>query len=178
MPLQKAVRRELTVSYRSTVEIMRLAEAVFSNFPAPGIAPPKTVLRHGDEPITQAYSGRAGQAVAVARIIRLWQAQGMATVAVIGRDEQALKALQKALPEDLGARLLSADDPEALSGAMLAPASAVKGLEFDAVILADAGESAYPFDPRAARLLYVCLTRALHKLAILYEGNLTKLLAQ
>ena len=177
-PLRSAVRRELTVSYRSTVEIMKLAEAVFSRFPAPGIAPPKTVLRHGDEPIVEAYSGRAGQANAVERITRLWQAQGMTTVAVIGRDEQSLKALFKALPEDIGARLLSADDPEALSGAMLAPASAVKGLEFDAVILADAGEDAYPFDPRAARLLYVCLTRALHKLAILYEGELTKLLAQ
>ncbi len=178
VPLQKAVRRELTVSYRSTVEIMKLAEVVFSHFPAPGIAPPKTVLRHGDEPLLEAYSGRAGQAKAIERITRQWQAQGMATVAVIGRDEQALRALQKALPGDIGAKLLSADDPEALSGAMLAPASAVKGLEFDAVILADADASAYPFTPRAARLLYVCLTRALHRLAILYDGDLTKLLAQ
>ena len=177
-PLQKAVRRELTVSYRSTVEIMKLAEAVFSHFPAPGVAPPKTVLRHGDAPIVEAYSGRTGQAEAITRIIRLWQAQGMATAAVIGRDEQALKGLLKALPEELHAKLLSADDPEALSGAMLAPAGAVKGLEFDAVILADADDTSYPFEPRAARLLYVCLTRALHRLAILHEGELTKLLVQ
>ncbi len=71
----------------------------------------------------------------------------------------------------------SAEDPEALSGVMLAPAGAVKGLEFDAVMLADAGASSFPDDPRSARLLYVCLTRALHKLAVLHEGPLTPLLS-
>ena len=77
----------------------------------------------------------------------------------------------------MGAKLLSADDPEALSGVMLAPAGAVKGLEFDAVILADVDAETFPDDPRSARLLYVCLTRALHKLAVLHEGRLTPLLS-
>ena len=174
--LLKAVRRELTVSYRSTVEIMRLAEAVFAHFPAPGIAPPKTVLRHGDPPLARAYVGRAAQAKFVDQIAREWQAQGMSSIAVIGRSEAALKELLKALPKSLGAKLLSADDPEALSGVMLASAGAVKGLEFDAVILADVSVGSFPADPRSARLLYVCLTRALHKLAALYEGSPTPLL--
>ncbi len=175
--LSKAARRELTVSYRSTVEIMRMAEAVFARHPAPGIAVPKTVLRHGDEPVVEEYDSRAAQTKAVDRLAREWQEQGMATIAVIGRNEAALRELLKALPKTLEAKLLSADDPEALSGVMLAPAGAVKGLEFDAVILADVGAESFPDDPRSARLLYVCLTRALHKLAVLYEGPLTPLLS-
>ena len=102
----------------------------------------------------------------------------MASIAVIGRSEAALKELLKALPKELGAKLLSADDPEALAGVMLASAAAVKGLEFDAVMIADAGSEAFPADPRSARLLYVCLTRALHKLAILHGGPLTPLLGE
>ena len=175
--LSKAVRRELTVSYRSTVEIMRMAEVVFARHPAPGIAPPKTVLRHGDEPVVEAFKGRAAQARAVHRLAREWQEQGMASIAVIGRSEAGLRELLKALPKPLGAKLLSADDPEALSGVMLTPAGAVKGLEFDAVILADVDAETFPDDPRSARLLYVCLTRALHKLAVLHEGRLTPLLS-
>ncbi len=174
--LQRAVRRELTVSYRSTVEIMHLAEAVFSHFPAPGIAPPKTVLRHGDPPVAREFKGRAAQTKIVDQLAREWQQQGMSSIAVIGRNEAALRELLKALPKSLGAKLLSADDPEALSGVMLASASAVKGLEFDAVILADVSCEAFPADPRSARLLYVCLTRALHKLAVLHEGDQTPLL--
>ncbi len=174
--LREAVRRELTVSYRSTVEIMAMAEKVFARFPAPGIAPPKTVLRHGSAPVVEAAAGLGALAAAVARLARVWQAQGMASIAVIGRDEARLKALLKALPGELGAKLLRADAADALSGVMLAPATAVKGLEFDAVILADAGEAEYPEDPAAARLLYVCLTRALHHLAILHGGALTRLL--
>ena len=176
--LSKAARRELTVSYRSTVEIMRMAEAVFARFPAPGIAPPKTVLRHGDEPVVEEYGSRAAQAKAVDRLAREWQDQGNVSIAVIGRNEAALRELLKALPKTLGAKLLSADDPEALTGVMLAPAGAVKGLEFDAVILADVGAEVFPDDPRSARLLYVCLTRALHKLAVLHEGPLTPLLSK
>ncbi len=175
--LENAVRRELTVSYRSTVEIMALAAAVFRRHPAPGIQPPQTVLRHGEPPAFQRCEGAAEKARTVAALAEKWQAEGLASIAVIGRDERALKALKKALPPSLGARLLSADDPEALSGVMLAPASAVKGLEFDAVILADAGAASFPADGRSARLLYVCLTRALHALAVLYEGEITPLLA-
>ncbi len=174
--IQKAVRRELTVSYRSTVEIMRLAEAVFSHFPAPGIAPPKTVLRHGDAPSVALFTGRAAQARAVEGLARAYLEQGMASIAVIGRNEPALRELLKALPKSLNAKLLNGDDPEALGGVMLAPAGAVKGLEFDAVILADVSCDAFPADSRSARLLYVCVTRALHKLAILHEGELTPLL--
>ena len=59
---------------------------------------------------------------------------------------------------------------------VLAPADAVKGLEFDGVIVADAGEREYPARALDSKLLYVCLTRALHRMAVFYEGRPTPLL--
>ena len=52
----------------------------------------------------------------------------------------------------------------------------MKGLEFDAVILADADGETYPARALDARLLYVCLTRALHRMAVFDEGSPTELL--
>ena len=61
---------------------------------------------------------------------------------------------------------------------LAAPASAVKGLEFDGVIMLHANEECFPDQELDARLLYVCLTRPLHRLAVLYEGALSPLLAE
>ncbi|MNH35116.1 Helicase IV [compost metagenome] len=49
-----------------------------------------------------------------------------------------------------------------------------KGLEFDAVLIADASEEAYSH--LDAKLLYVGCTRALHKLQLLHTGQLTSLI--
>lgn len=49
-----------------------------------------------------------------------------------------------------------------------------KGLEFDAVLIPDADETAY--GSADAKLLYVGCTRALHRLKLLYEARLTPLI--
>ena len=48
----------------------------------------------------------------------------------------------------------------------------------DGVIIANASEARFPNTELDARLLYVCLTRPLHRLACLYEKTLTPLLAE
>ena len=50
-----------------------------------------------------------------------------------------------------------------------------KGLEFDAVIINDASEEIYSSNNDLdMKLLYVAITRALHELTIIYNGDLTK----
>ena len=52
-----------------------------------------------------------------------------------------------------------------------------KGLEFDVVIIADADDSIYNSDSLLdMKLLYVAMTRALHKLEIIYTNNICKYL--
>lgn len=50
-----------------------------------------------------------------------------------------------------------------------------KGLEFDQVIVADADSETYTTGYDRS-LLYIACTRAMHKLALLYTGEQTKLL--
>lgn len=101
----------------------------------------------------------------------------MSSIAVIDRSDAQLKSLLKKLPADLGATLLDINQSEYAGGVTLAKAADVKGFEFDGVILADAGAGRFPDKELDARLLYVCLTRPLHRLACLYQGELSPLLS-
>ena len=109
--------------------------------------------------------------------MRAWQADGLKSIAVIDRTAAQLKAIAQALPVDLNAQLLDVEAAEYEAGLMLARATDVKGFEFDGVIITNAGEKRFPDRELDARLLYVCLTRPLHRIACLYDRQLTPLLA-
>ena len=157
---------ELVTSYRNTVEIMEFATRVLRAMPVKGLSEAKPVLRHGDAPIFE-----EGGTEKAAELAEKWHAEGMSTIAVIARSHKTLRKMS----EKYGWPVLDPEGEEYPNGIMLAPADAVKGLEFDAVIIADADAETYPMQPLDARLLYVCLTRALHKMAVLYEGTPTGL---
>ena len=158
---------ELVTSYRNTVEIMDFATRVLKAAPIAGLSAAKPVLRHGDEPVFS--KGTADEA---AKLARKWHEEGMAAVAVIARSRKVLNGLSGMY----GWPVIDPEAEEYPSGIMLAPADAVKGLEFDGVIVIDADEDVYPARTLDARLLYVCLTRALHKMAVFYKDVPTPLL--
>ena len=83
-----------------------------------------------------------------------------------------------AMTHGISGWVLNAGDGEYTGGVVVAAATCVKGLEFDCVIMADAGEKCFADAPLDGRLLYVCLTRPLHELAVLYGGELTPLLRE
>jgi DNA helicase-2/ATP-dependent DNA helicase PcrA len=69
--------------------------------------------------------------------------------------------------------LVQSKQPAYKGGLTVVPVYLSKGLEFDAVLIADAGEKSYRDGD--AKLLYVGCTRALHKLQLLHRGDLTPL---
>ncbi|MBQ2955047.1 MAG: RNA helicase, partial [Clostridia bacterium] len=174
----KAVMHHLVTSYRNTIEIMNTALRVARKRPVPGQQDAKPVLRHGPEPEFIRFTSQKEQAERIASLIRQWQTEGMSSITVIDRTDAQLKALLKKLPSDLGATLLDVGKSEYSGGVTLAKAADVKGFEFDGVIIADAGAERFPDRELDARLLYVCLTRPLHRLACLYGKELTPLLAE
>jgi len=174
----KAVMHHLVTSYRNTMEIMNTALRVADKRPVPGQQAAKPVLRHGPEPEFMQFASAKDQAEKIAQIIRKWKEEGMSTIAVIDRTDAQLKALMKKLPEELGARMLDVNGEEYAGGVTLAKAADVKGFEFDGVILADASEERFPDRELDARLLYVCLTRPLHRLACLYGKEISPLLGE
>jgi DNA helicase-2/ATP-dependent DNA helicase PcrA len=129
---------------------------------------------------------RAGEKVRLRRTDDVAQAvigevrrmqQHHASVAVVGRTEVECDTLYAALKAaDLEPQRITADQQRYLGGLSVIPSYLTKGLEFDGVIVPDAGAHHYGLNHRDARLLYVVCTRALHELSLLYTGEISPLL--
>ncbi|RJL27137.1 HelD family protein [Bailinhaonella thermotolerans] len=153
----------LTVNYRTPAEIMEPAADVLRAV-APGQEPPESV-RHGGHRPRAARMGPDGLPCLVDRELH---AVGAGRLAVIA-SRAWLPAACRALPRAAAAGL---DDP-----VVLLTATAAKGLEFDAVIVADpAGILAE--SPAGGRDLYVALTRATRRLTVVHDGDLPPVLSR
>ena len=162
-------RNDLVTSYRSTVEIIELAKRVWQNAPVPVEAEIQPVLRHGDAPLIEHTKNAAAR---IAQQLEEWK--HLPSVAVITRTEKEADALVKKLPDYV--RRLDIQGEEYHAGVVVGSAASVKGLEFDGVILADASANVYGETMADAKLLYVALTRALHRMCVFHTGEITPLL--
>lgn len=172
----RASLHPLRTSYRSTVEIMQFASRVAKRRPVPGQVLARPVLRHGDAPSLFGFADAKSRDAFLGRTMPQLRAEGLTTIALIGRDARACEQLIKVLPASLDAHLVKAGDTRYAGGVLVIPATLVKGLEFDCVVMADIGEAAFADEELGARLLYVCLTRPLHKLVCCHIGPVTPLL--
>ena len=174
----KADLKQLTVSYRNTVEIMDLAQAVAGRYPIPGVCETKPVLRHGEEPrIIRAENDRERLEL-IRNRVRTWQEEGYHSIALIEKTAEQARKLFRQIGADLDARLLSETDSEYRGGVMVLPASIAKGMEFDCVGICDASADNFPEDEFLCRILYVMMTRPLHRLCIWHKGEITPMLAE
>jgi len=130
-----------------------LPEAVPRDGPPPEFAPCRT-----DEELETSV-----QAIA----LRLAATRG--SVAVIapdrGRARQALGWVSA-----MGFAAAGSVPGEGAAPRWVAPLGAVRGLEFDAVILLDAGHRVYCEPGSGPRRLYTAVTRALHELCVVWSG--------
>ncbi|WP_168119039.1 UvrD-helicase domain-containing protein [Paenibacillus sp. HB172176] len=165
---------ELNRSYRSTMEIIEFANVILGGMTG-GVKPAVPVFRSGD-PVEAVGVADERWLEAIAGILTDWQGAGeFDTIAVIGRTAKECEAIHEALQESgFQASLVVSKQPEYGGGLTVVPAYLSKGLEFDAVLIADAGREAY--GELDAKLLYVGCTRALHRLKLLYRGERTALL--
>ncbi|MGG4032517.1 ATP-binding domain-containing protein [Paenibacillus cisolokensis] len=166
---------ELDRSYRSTMEIIEFANRVLAGMDG-GVRPAVPVFRSG-EPVEIERTEPENWLAAVEESVRSWQAEGRyKTIVVIGRTARECALLYERLAAGgLYAALVESSQPSYGGGLTVVPVYLSKGLEFDAVVMADAGEAAY--GDADAKLLYVGCTRALHRLKLLYRGRLTRLVS-
>ena len=153
---------ELTVNYRTPAQITREAERIARDAGLP-ITPTRAV-REGDWPIRRVAADAAGLADAVAEAVAHDRGiDGEGTLAVIATATD-VEAVAAAVRERFG------DDAARGAAGLTRPISVLtgyeaKGLEFDAVVLADpralAAESV-----RGAASLYVAMTRPTQRLTL------------
>lgn len=164
-------RRELTINYRTPAEIMALAERV-RRVTAPNLRPANAVREAGAEPTVERVAPGSLERATARTVRRELEAIGEGTVVVI-----APGSMLGSLSDAIGVDAIRAHDPDARLGARvtLADADVVKGLEFDAVVLV---EPAVLVDEHAQglRALYVALTRATRRLAIVHAEPLPRVL--
>ena len=171
----KAGMTQLTVSYRNTVEIMNLAQAVAGKYPIAGVRETKPVLRHGEPPRFFRAANEKERLALIRDQVRAWQQEGFHSIALIEKTEEQARKLYRTAGKELNARLLSETDSDYRGGVMILPAGIAKGMEFDCVAVCDASEENFPEDEFLCRVLYVMLTRPLHRLAIFHKGERSKL---
>ncbi|MBB6637009.1 HelD family protein [Cohnella thailandensis] len=162
---------ELDRSYRSTTEIIEFANRILSGMEGE-VKPAVPVFRSGDPVETVAVEASSSAlAKEIASTIQAWSGgTGISTIAVLCRTAAKSKLLHAELQKaGVEASLLQADQQAYHGGITVLPSYLSKGLEFDAVILADADRESYAAED--AKLLYVACTRALHRLKVLYQGE-------
>jgi DNA helicase IV len=161
----------LTINYRTPAEIMAVAADVLASV-APAEKPPESVREEGIPPRALASSAplAAGAATVVgADLAEMGEEGRLAVIAPSAR----MPELARVLPE-----AVSGDRAEVLeSPVALLTVGQAKGLEFDRVVLVDpAGILAQ--SPAGGHDLYVAITRATHRLTVVYDGDLPAPLAR
>ena len=174
----QAQLKQLTVSYRNTVEIMNMAQHVAKHRPIPGICETKPVLRHGEAPRIIRAANEKERLAMIVEQVRSWLGEGFHSIALIEKTAEQAKALHRRIGPELDARLLSETDAEYRGGVMILPAGIAKGMEFDCVGVCDASAENFPEDEFLCRVLYVMVTRPLHRLRIWHKGEPSPLLAE
>jgi DNA helicase IV len=166
---------ELSVNYRTPSEIMAVAGDVLAAVD-PDSEPPSSVRDAGFPPYSHRVSDDGDLAATVASVVATARAAvGDGKVAVITPDrcyDEIVSAVKSAFPSEIGTGAAGLDTPIAVLEVIEA-----KGLEFDAVVLAEPAVWMAAGD-RGLRDLYVALTRATQRLDVVHVGELPSLLGR
>ncbi len=167
----------LEQSYRTTVEIMEAANNVMEKLDNKDLVRAKPVIRHG-EPVE--YIQKSGISDVAADIVeKIEQAKklGHKTIAVICKTmEECSQILPMIKKADKNISIITGNEKEYKSGIVVVPSYLSKGLEFDVVLISNASSEYYTKSDLDIKLLYVAMTRPLHKLCIYHTGEISNLL--
>lgn len=167
----------LEQSYRTTVEIMDAANNVIKALGDDNLPLAKPVIRHG-EPVTVKEMNNLKD-LTEDIIIKIKESlkDGFKSLAIICKTLQECIEMKTQLSKHkIRVGLISGTEKDYSGGIVLIPSYLVKGLEFDVVIIANASSEVYRKEELDIKLLYIAMTRPLHRLHIYSIGKKTELL--
>ena len=158
----------LLTSYRSSPEITALFTGLLDEREQLRLT---SVQRPGVEPVIRSFAEKDAYLAALHEAVA---EPGEGLTAVVAESDARVNWLSKQLGD--AARVIRGDVSLPARGVVLMPLRVAKGLEFDHVIVPDAQAEVYPDTPLARRRLYTALSRAMHRVTVLAQGEMTPLL--
>ena len=167
----------LEQSYRTTIEIMNLANEIIKQYENPNIVLAKPVIRHGLKPQVKSFDSPQKLMGQVENQIPKLEKEGFHSIAVIGKTSDECLLIKKYLSKSkkIHAHLIKDNDTEYDAGVVIVPSYLAKGLEFDVVIIVNLEEE-YLKSELDIKLLYVAMTRPMHRLYVFYQKGTVPLL--
>lgn len=167
----------LEQSYRTTVEIMDAANKVIDKLHDENLVTAKPVIRHGEEVKVLVKNSIKEIAEDIDKKIRTLVKENFKSIAVICKTMEECQKIHSYIKKaKYSPYIITGKEKEYKSGIVILPSYLAKGLEFDAVMIANANGEEYQENELDIKLLYVSMTRPLHKLYIYSEGNPSTLL--
>ena len=161
----------LETSYRSPRPTVELGHFVLGE-QAPSKMP--TIVREG-APVLRTIVPSEGHGAAILNegLRRLRAEDPLASIAVITRDEASARRYHEAISRGVSARFVSERDGDFRfgPGIEVTSESAIRGLEFDYVVVPDMTLAAYPDTQESRRALHVVVTRAMQRVWLLAVAN-------
>jgi DNA helicase-2/ATP-dependent DNA helicase PcrA len=160
----------LTKSYRSTMEITKFSRMLLNRE-----ITDESVERYGDKPLVLGFPQEEAIKEKILEDIKIYKEKGYKSIGIITRTKNEVNVVYSFLKDKVQVKAIISDDEEYLNGAVILPAYLAKGLEFDVVLIYNAGNENYCCEEERL-LFYTACTRALHMLCIYYSGKCTPLL--
>lgn len=161
---------KLCKSYRSTYEITALAQKIRPNTEL------EAVSRHGEVPRILKFTDKDKEEEAIRKLILDFRDSGNNSLGIICKNEQqAEKLYSKLEPCDKDIFFLSHESSAFVNGIIITSAHMSKGLEFDEVIIPYVNDANYQSEIDKS-MLYVAVTRAMHRLFLTYSGTISTMI--
>lgn len=167
----------LEQSYRTTVEIMDAANKVIDKLHDENLVTARPVIRHGEEVKVLVKNSIKEIAEDIDKKIKELVNENFKSIAVICKTLDECQNMYSYLKNaEYSPYVITGKEKEYKSGIVILPSYLAKGLEFDAVMIANANGEEYKENELDIKLLYVTMTRPLHRLYIYSEGEPSRLL--
>lgn len=160
----------LNKSFRCTNEILQFSLQFIREKPQI-----ESFNRSGEAVEVRAFRTRRDYLAGILKEMENCREKGYGTICLLCKTEEGCQRLFRELGSRAELRMAGDDGVEGLKGCFILPSYMAKGLEFDAVLICDGDSDTYQTgDDR--KLLYIECTRALHRLSLFCQGELTPLL--
>jgi DNA helicase-2/ATP-dependent DNA helicase PcrA len=160
---------KLNKSYRSTYEITEFAQKIRSNNEL------EVVERHGNKPEIINFKNWDEEVDGIKEMVENFRRTNHQSLGIICKDEVQAAELYEKLKKYDDVYFLSHENLTFVKGITVISAHMSKGLEFDEVIVPHVDSKNYHTEIDRS-MLYVAVTRAMHRLTLTYTGEVTEFL--